>query len=239
MNIKAVLFDLDGTLLPMDFDVFLKAYFGGLCKKMVPFGYEPDQLVKAIWKGTDAMIKNDGSATNEEAFKNCFKGIYGEEALGHIPYFDEFYKTDFKEVQKVCGFTPDAKKTVDFLKSRGLRLVLATSPIFPLVAIEARLSWAGLSPSDFEFVTTYENSCYTKPNPKYYEGIAERLGLDPAECIMVGNDVDDDMVASDVGMKVFLLTDNLINKSGEDIEKYPHGGYGEMLDFLTKAISEA
>ena len=238
MSIKAVLFDLDGTLLPMDFDVFLKAYFGGICKKMAPFGYNPKELVAAIWSGTEAMIKNDGSVTNEEAFKNCFKSIFGEAALAHIPHFDEFYKTDFSKVKAVCGYTEDAKKTVDFLKSQGVRTVLATSPIFPLVAIEARLSWAGLSTDDFEYVTTYENSRYTKPNPKYYEAIAEKLGLSPVECIMVGNDVGDDMVAEKTGMKVFLLTDNLINRSDQGIEKYPQGGYRELMDFLKKVISE-
>ena len=34
MNIKAVLFDLDGTLLPMDQDIFVKSYFGLLAKKL-------------------------------------------------------------------------------------------------------------------------------------------------------------------------------------------------------------
>ncbi len=238
MSIKAVLFDLDGTLLPMDFDVFLKGYFGGICEKISPLGYDPKELIAAIWKGTDAMIKNDGSTTNEQVFWDCFKDIFGEKSEEHIPYFDEFYRTDFNKVQKLCGYTPDAKATVESLKNQGIRVVLATSPIFPLVGIEARLNWAGLKPSDFEHVTTYENCRFTKPNPKYYEEIAALLGLAPSECVMVGNDVDDDMVAEKAGMTVFLLTDNLINKSGGDIEKYPHGGYAELQEFLNGVTSQ-
>lgn len=51
MKYKAVLFDLDGTLLPMDQDIFTKTYFGELVKKLVPLGYEPDSVVSAIWAG--------------------------------------------------------------------------------------------------------------------------------------------------------------------------------------------
>lgn len=238
MSIKAVLFDLDGTLLPMDFDVFLKAYFGGIAAKLAPRGYKPKELIGAIWKGTDAMIKNDGTLLNERVFWNSFKEIYGEEALKDVPYFDEFYKTDFKEVRKVCGYTPEAKNVVDFLKTKGIRTVLATSPVFPLVGIEERLNWAGLTTADFEYISTYENSHYTKPNTQYYLEIATKLGLLPEECVMVGNDVGDDMPAAKIGMKVFLLTDNVINKDGADISQWPNGGYKELNDFLLKIIEK-
>ncbi len=81
MKLKAVLFDLDGTLLPMDMDVFVNGYFKFLVKKMIPHGYEPDLLIKSVWKATGAMVANDGSCTNEEAFWKAFCGIYGEKAL--------------------------------------------------------------------------------------------------------------------------------------------------------------
>lgn len=78
MSIKAVLFDLDGTLLPMDQDIFVKAYFGALCKKLAPLGYEPKRVVDTIWRGTEAMVKNDGSCLNREVFWNVFLKAYGE-----------------------------------------------------------------------------------------------------------------------------------------------------------------
>ena len=46
MKLKAVLFDLDGTLLPMDLGKFLEAYFALLSKRLVPHGYDPIKLVK-------------------------------------------------------------------------------------------------------------------------------------------------------------------------------------------------
>ena len=234
MAIKAVLFDLDGTLLPMDQDIFIKAYFGGIAAKLAPHGYDPKALIGAIWQGTENMIKNDGSITNEEAFWKRFCEIMGEKSRQDEHIFEDFYKNEFQGVKSVCGYSEESKKIVDSLKARGIRVVLATNPIFPRIATESRVRWAGMSPEDFELVTTYENIGYCKPNPKYYTEILSRLGLSAEECVMVGNDVSDDMVTEKLGMKVFLLTNDLINKSGEDISRYPNGGFSELTEFLNK-----
>lgn len=236
MSIKAVLFDLDGTLLPMDQDVFVRAYFGGLAKRLAPLGYEPEKLIDAVWKGTVAMIKNDGKATNETVFWNTFAGIFGEKVREDEPHFEEFYKTDFQAVRQVCGFAPQADKTVKFLREKGVRVVLATNPIFPAIATESRIRWAGLEQTDFELYTTYENSRFSKPNPAYYTEILRQLGLSPEECVMVGNDVGDDMVAQSLGLKVFLLTNHLINKTDTDISVFPHGGFAELKEYFESVI---
>ncbi|MBP3634482.1 MAG: HAD family hydrolase [Oscillospiraceae bacterium] len=232
MNIKAVLFDLDGTLLPMDQDEFVKTYFGYLAKFLAPHGYEPEKLIDAIWKGTAAMIRNTGEMTNEQAFWKTFCGIFGEDAAKDEPLFEGFYKTVFDKVQKVCGFTPEAARTVCRLKSQGLRVALATNPIFPAIATEKRIRWAGLEPKDFEHITTYENCRYSKPNTAYYEDILHILGLKAQECLMVGNDVSDDMVVQAIGMDVFLLTDCLINKEQKSLDNYPHGSFQQLLQYI-------
>ena len=76
---KVVLFDLDGTLLPMDFDVFVKAYFGGVARKLAARGYDPQKLVASIWQATAAMIKNDGKKTNEAVFWDEFAKFTGKQ----------------------------------------------------------------------------------------------------------------------------------------------------------------
>ena len=226
--VKAVLFDLDGTLLPMDQDEFVKGYFRQLAKKLAPYGYEPDKLVKAIWHGTGAMIKNDGSCTNEEVFWNDFTNIYGEQARSDEPIFAEYYEKDFQQVKNICGYTPKAAEIVRALKAAGVRVALATNPVFPAIATESRIRWAGLEPEEFELYTTYENIGFCKPNLDYYREILRRMELDAADCLMVGNDVDEDMIAGQLGMEVFLLTDHLINKSGTDINAFPHGGFDDL-----------
>ena len=121
-----------------------------------------------------------------------------------------------------------------FLKENNYKLIAATNPLFPKVATFARLRWAGVSPDDFELVTTYEDSTFCKPNPKYYNEILQKLNLNPEECLMVGNDVGEDMVAKTLGINVFLLTDCLINKKGEDISVYPNGNFNDLIEYIKK-----
>ena len=230
--IKNILFDMDGTLLPMDMDVFVNSYFKDLARKAAPRGYRPEPLVAAVWKGTKAMVENDGSCTNEEAFWRSFADTFGEEKLADKGLFDDFYVNEFNNTSERCGFNPEAAATVRALKDAGCTLVLATNPLFPMVAQLARARWAGVDSSDFIYVTSYENSHYCKPNPDYYRELVGVLGLDPEECLMVGNDAAEDTVAETLGMKVFLLTDCLLNKDGRDISRYPQGSFPELREYL-------
>ncbi len=236
MAITTVLFDLDGTLLPMDQEVFIKDYFGRLAKKLAPYGYEPKKLIEAVWAGTKAMVKNTGKKTNEAAFWEAFDKYFGYPASKDASVHQDFYHNEFNAVKNVCGFDPMATRIVGWLKQTNIRLVLATNPLFPSVATENRIRWAGLDPQDFEYFTTFENSHYCKPNLDYYREIMDKLHLKPEECLMVGNDVQEDMVAEQLGMKVFLLTDCLINKAGEDISRYPHGGFLHLDTYLQSII---
>ena len=232
MAIKAVLFDLDGTLLPMDLNVFMKHYFGGLAKRLAPYGYDPKTLVDAIWKGTAAMVGNDGSRTNEEAFWEVFVEAFGDRVKEDECHLDAYYREDFDAVKAVCGYDPLARAAVEVVRKKGFSAILATNPLFPKVATEARARWAGFDVSEFDLVTTYENSGYCKPNLQYYRDICERTGFSPEECVMVGNDVSEDMIAESLGMRVFLLTDCLLNKEDADITRYPSGGFPELIAFL-------
>ena len=230
--LKTVLFDLDGTLLPMDNDVFTKTYFSYLTKTMAPLGYEPKQLIDGIWAGTAAMVHNDGSCTNEAAFWQKFSSLLGERVYADQPAFDRFYRTEFQNARSVCGFSPESRKIVDWLKKCGICVALATNPIFHAIATESRIRWAGLSPEDFALYTTYENIGFCKPNLQYYTEIMNRLGCRADECLMVGNDVDEDMIADKLGMQVFLLTDCLLNRHQKDISQYPHGGFHALRTWL-------
>jgi FMN phosphatase YigB (HAD superfamily) len=116
--------------------------------------------------------------------------------------------------------------------------VLATNPLFPAVATESRIRWAGLAPGDFALYTTYENIGCCKPNLAYYAEILRRMALVGSECLMVGNDVGEDMVAETLGMKVFLLTDCLINKDDADITRWPHGGFDDLMAYLRRETGQ-
>ena len=232
--IKAVFFDLDGTLLPMDQEEFIKAYFASLAKKLVPLGYDKDRLITAIWNGTKAMMKNDGSRTNEQAFWQTFSGIFGEQVYNDMPLFEDYYKNEFSFVKDFCGICPKAPDVIKAVKDKGLMAVLATNPLFPKIATHNRILWAGLSPDDFELFTTYEDYSFCKPSLEYYKQIMKKLALKGEECVMVGNDVGEDMIAAKLGMKTFLLTDCLINRNNKDISIYPNGSFDELIEFINK-----
>ena len=236
--IKVILFDLDGTLLPMDQDEFTKGYFKLLAKRLAPYGYEPKQLTDTIWAGTAAMVRNNGNKSNEAAFWDKFSEVYGEEkTLRDKSLFEAFYASDFEKAKAFCGYNSEAAEAVKKAKQLGCRVVLATNPIFPKIATESRVRWAGLEPGEFELCTTYENIGYCKPNPEYYRSLSERLGVQPEECLMVGNDVSEDMIAETGGMKVFLLTNCLINNGQKDISVYPRGDFHRLISFMKESRS--
>jgi FMN phosphatase YigB (HAD superfamily) len=230
--LKLVLFDLDGTLLPMDLDVYIKNYFGLLARKMEKRGYDPKEFVDSIWASVRAMVKNNGSKTNEKVFWETMTNIYGENILSEEGYLEEFYKTDYQSVKSVCGFNEKAAETIKEIKKMGIKVALATNPVFPEIATISRACWAGLDTNDFELITTYENSSSCKPNLRYYEEIYEKLGVSPEEVLMVGNDTEEDMIAEKTGAKVFLLTDCLINKENEDISRFTQGSFSELMEFI-------
>lgn len=230
--ITRIFFDLDGTLLPMDQDKFVKSYLTRLARKMAPYGYDPDTMGKALMKGMGAMITNNGSATNEEVFWQVFNGAFGRDARKDEPVFTSFYENEFQEVRHDCGYTPETSAAIKEIHTLGYATVLATNPFFPAIATQSRVRWAGLQPEDFSFISTYENSSFCKPNPDYYREILGKLNLRPENCLMVGNDADEDMIAEKLGMRVFLLTDCLINRGGKDISRYPHGSFPELMEFI-------
>ncbi|MDE7161725.1 MAG: hypothetical protein K2N65_03085, partial [Anaeroplasmataceae bacterium] len=113
---KAILFDMDGTLLPMDIDVFTQAYFKGIAEYMSSYGYEPKELIHGIWKGTAAMVKNDGKESNEDVFWKVFSAVLEKDATKDIPLFTRFYVEKFDEIQSSCGYTSKALQLIEVLK---------------------------------------------------------------------------------------------------------------------------
>ena len=212
---RAVFFDLDGTLLGMDMETFVMGYLKELCKMATPLGYEPKTLNDAMWVCTGAMIKNDGSMTNKVRFWEEFSKIFGEKVYEDMPTFDKFYANEFHRVKDVCcGDGEAARAAVAAAREWADVVVLSTNPLFPHDAVATRLGWVGLKMEDFDLVTTYENATLCKPNPAYYHEIMGKLNLKAEDILMVGNDMQEDMLASRAAgiPKQFYVTDYAINR---------------------------
>lgn len=237
---KNVLFDLDGTLLPMDMDAFTKLYFGSLCKRFCPvLGVEPDVLVNAVWKGTAAMVKNDNSKTNKECFWEVASAGCNMDLTPYIEQFDDYYLTEFIEAKRATRPTPYAKKCVELVRQNlpeDGKLIAATNPIFPEIATMRRLNWAEVSPNNFDYITVYDNSGYCKPNLEYYRMICEKCNIKPEESLMIGNDVDEDMVAGELGFDTYLVTDTMVNRQNKDYSEYKHGTFEELYGYLAEVF---
>lgn len=228
---NTILFDLDGTVLPLDMDKFLEVYFKELGKSLSHI-CDPKILVNNIWAATKAMIENTELRTNEEVFMEAFGNLIEDNLKDYQEQFDLFYDNGFLKAKETTFENKWIKKAVNMLKDKGYTLVLATNPLFPLKAIHHRIKWSGFNPDDFSYITSYENNHYCKPQLKYYEEILSVINKRPEECMMVGNDVTDDMVAGELGIKTFLIDDCLVNNKNHEIKADNRGNYKRFYQFV-------
>lgn len=232
--IKTILFDLDGTLLHLEQDAFLHAYFKRIALYFAERGYDPVRFTEAMKKSVYVMLNNDGKMRNDALFWQTFPKMFGDKRmLEEMPAFERFYHTAFGDMKPYCKEKAGAAEALRRLREMGFQLVLASNSVYPPIAYERRMGWCGLSSELFDFMTTYENMHYCKPSVGYFLEAADVMGVSPEECLMVGNDVSDDMPARACGMRVFLMTDSLlINPNGEDLTVYPQGGLAEMMKYI-------
>ena len=225
---NTILFDLDGTLLPLMQEEFINTYMRALIRRLSPMGYDGKELTAAIWKGVGAMMKNDGAVTNRQLFWQILTEELGMQSLSLEPILDDFYTREFDNVRSVLHEDADRSVLINDLREKGYTLVLATNPVFPAAAVETRLGWIGLTSADFSCVTTYETCRHSKPNPAYYQDILDRIGKRAVECMMIGNNPLDDMAAQTLGLSVCLVTDYLENPGNLPIDAYPRGTFREV-----------
>jgi FMN phosphatase YigB (HAD superfamily) len=232
--IAAILFDLDGTLLGFRQDAFINAYFTELGKAFARMGFDAKEAIAAVWAGTKAMVRNDGTRPNADRFWATFAGemnLSGERLRAVENACDSFYQKEFDAVKSVLAPNDLPGRMIRDLRRRGHVLALATNPLFPACAVATRLNWIGLRPDDFQLVTDYKNSVYCKPNPHYYASVFKALNQPPERCLMVGNNAAEDMVAGTLGAQTFLVTDYL-EQDGEGCPPDRQGTLQELYEYL-------
>jgi FMN phosphatase YigB (HAD superfamily) len=206
--ISALLFDLDGTLLDSDMEIFMPHYMRALAAKLAHV-IAPDTLSNALIASTRLMMsRSDHTQTNKDAFWADFLARVNRtyDELG--PLLDEFYLQDFPGLQRHTAMKPAARAVIQAAFDLSFTVVIATQPVFPLAAIKHRLQWAGVGDLPYALITSYENMHSTKPAPAYYGEICALIGHAPKQCMMIGNDPDADIrPAARAGLHTFWLSD--------------------------------
>lgn len=230
-KLNTVLFDLDGTLLPINGEAFEAIYFKGLSSYFLD-KYEPKEFIKLIWTATKAMVLDTSSKTNEEAFMDALQALVNEDITWMQERFNQFYLNEFDQIKIAVTPNPSIQKAVKLLKEKGYRLIIATNPMFPKIAIEKRIEWTGCDRNDFEYVTSFEKNHYCKPQLKFYEEVLSDLNLDASQCLMVGNDINEDMIVSKLNMSTYLITNHVIQDSIIPDSVNYSGNYDDFYQFV-------
>lgn len=207
--IRYLFFDLDGTLLPVETDFFFYHYMTALRPNFTHL-IPPEEFDAHLLGSTKKMvIDSDPACTNEEVFWRDFTARTGRPRAELEPVFLDFYQSQFPALKQYIEveLPGPARKILKIASAAGFSLVLATNAIFPETVIRERLSWISCQDLPFTLITSFEKMHFCKPNPKYYQEILDILRVSADNCLMIGNDPQEDLTAAVLGIKTCLVTD--------------------------------
>ena len=233
--IRTIFFDLDGTILPIDTNTFMHDYFAALASFSAQTGQDVRFILKAIKTGILGMISGDPETTVAARYWQAFLNQVDPVACDWTDLFERFYSEAFPLLKGDVKPDENMIAALDEARKRGYRIVLATNPLFPADAVHCRLGWANVDPSIFEYISTYDNSHFTKPDPRYYQELLDTLDLQGSETLMVGNDLTEDGAARSCGCDLYLVENNLMLPEGvgmEALEDINHGSSADLLAFI-------
>lgn len=229
---NTILFDLDGTLLPIDTEKFINEYFDLISEKVAHI-IKPSIFLDHLLYSVKMMILNvDPDKTNEEVFWQHFYSRLDDLKEQITPLVEEFYERDFKKLGDNIEVDGTAAEIIETAKTKNYRLVLATNAIFPRQAILDRIRWAAVNPEDFKLITSYENMHFCKPHLEYYREILMKINEKPENCIMVGNDLEEDIIASKLGIQTFLVNNYSTNNEKTDLSPDFKGPLEDLLSLI-------
>lgn len=200
--LDAVLFDLDGTLLDVDGEAFLDAYVEALAG----FWGAPEQATfqQLVMAAAVPIFTPHPRQTNGGVFRRHLARYLGltEEAV--MQRMRDFDNVGVRGIDIPHRPVPGARGCVQACLELGLRVAVATTPIYTPEVISLRLEWAGLADLPWHLVTHSEIMHACKPHPAYYVEAARLLDAPAAACVMVGDDASQDGPALAAGMSLLM-----------------------------------
>lgn len=219
MQIKAVAFDVDGTLYPN----------AVMYRKSILFALRHFWTIRAYARVRKAVRRirpvEDLQSLERQALAEKL-GISVEEAARFIEHtVHEVWERVFDRVPPFSG----VRECCERLRAAGLRLGVSSD--FP---VRSKLMRLGLSDL-FNCALWSEESGYLKPHPEPFEALAECLGAAPGETIYVGNSYEYDVIgAKSVGM----VAVHLARRGPRDsIADFTTRDYSELTQWILSRIS--
>lgn len=191
MSIKAILFDLDNTLI--DFMHMKREATRAAAKAMVAAGLEADEeeLAADLF---DFYLDYDIEA--DDAFQRFLESRYGRIDYRVLAAAINAY---LREKAVNLKPYPGVPETLERLKCQGYKLAIVSNGRRLKAAM--RLNAAGLD-GFFDVVVCQEDTGKKKPEPEPFLLALEKLGVEPGECMMVGDWPEKDLAgAKAIGMK--------------------------------------
>jgi len=208
--LKAVLFDLDNTLIHYSERDFFEGYLTRLAPVFADI-IPADELLPLLISSTVGLLNNDGTVSNAQRFMDLFGADFESQRADIWNRFLKFYDEEYDQFRSLVSVPEGVREIVLRLKEDGLKLVIASNPIWPLQVQIKRLFWAGIGDLEFDLITHIENMSYCKPRVEYYRQVCSMIGEAPDDCLMVGNDPVNDMVVAMIGMKTYMVTDGQLD----------------------------
>ena len=238
-SFRAILFDLDGTLLQVDMRRYIPAYVQGLAATIadtVPHSEAGRTLLGLVHH---LLQRDSGDESNNSWYLQHAAQTFGMTPQLLSERFATYFASGLTALDPLMSPTPAARRLAETCIAKGWKVVIATNPVFPQPVIDSRLRRAGLADLDLALVTTSDNSRRCKPNPAYFADIMARLDLNPEQCLMVGNDTGHDLAARQAGIATFLVDTWMIDRAGGDFVSDYRGNHATLQQFLENLANVA
>lgn len=229
--IKAILLDLDNTLIHNPDLDFARAFLG-IADPFFEKALGIKDFHKPFRAAINAMKASDANPThlNQQRVVDYLQQASGKDPQAINQAIADFYEHAFPQLEACIRPVEGAAALIEWLQSRGYTIIIATNPLYSARALEWRLRWAELNDNldHYAFVTHAENMHTAKPHAAYYAEILARVGIEPDEAVMIGDGQKNDISpAQMLGMHTFHITANADENAGtfQDFIARVHEGW--------------
>jgi FMN phosphatase YigB (HAD superfamily) len=233
-TVRAILFDLDGTLLNVEMNAYIFGYAEELGRCFADLTNRCTFANALMKSAFDLLDSDDESQTNEEFFLDRMSQRLDISPDIFRARLQIFYSDGLQQLAPLVRPFPLSRRILRHCFDNDFQVVIATNPVFPRPVVDARLDWGRLSGFPFHMVTSYENSRFCKPHPRFFRDILDAFGLQPNEALMVGNDAEYDLPARDIGIPTFLLETCPDSQRDSAMRPDFRGSHQDLLELLRR-----